>query len=87
MHDESMEDEGFVENGVHDPLHVTEVESPDKSIVVIEDDNRYVQFGRNNSGLPIGKEEGSHPPLLSDSESDDEFEENHKSTKSTYLDS
>ena len=63
-----------MENSIHDPLHVTEVESSDESIVVIEDDNRYVQFGRNNSGSPIG---------LSDSESD-ELEENQEVTKSTY---
>ena len=77
---------GLVEKGMHDPLHETEVESSDESIIVIEEDNKYVQFGRHNSGLPIAKEERSHPPLLSDSESEDEFEENPEVTKSTYLD-
>ena len=76
-----------MENSIHNPLHVTEVESSEKSIVVIEDDNRYVQFGRNNSGLSIRKEERSHPISLSDSESDDKFGEDQEVTKSTYLDS
>ena len=53
-HDKSTENEGFVENSIYDPLHVTEVESSDESIVVIEDDNRYVKFGRYNSERPIG---------------------------------
>ena len=43
MHDESTEDEGFVENVVHDPLKVTEEESLDDSIIVIEDEKRYIQ--------------------------------------------
>ena len=49
MHNDFTEGEGFVDNRTHDLLHVTEEESSDNSIVVIEENyDRYVQFGRNN---------------------------------------
>ena len=53
-------------------------------------------FGRNNSGDPIGREDtilrknednDPHPTLLSDSETEDEFGEDQERTMSTYLDS
>ena len=42
-HNDSTEDEGFVNNGAYDLLHVTEEESSDESIIIIrEDDDRYI---------------------------------------------
>ena len=40
---------GLVEKGMHNLLYKTEVEFSDDSIIVIEDEDRYVQYGRNNS--------------------------------------
>ena len=45
---------GFVEKGAHDPLHGTEAESSDKSIIVIEDKDKYTQSETNNDSLPNG---------------------------------
>ena len=57
-HNDSTEDEGFVENGVHDLLHVTEEESSDESVIFIEENyDRYIQLDRNNSGDPIDRED------------------------------
>ena len=86
IQDNSTKDEGFVENRLYNPLNVTKVDSSDERIIFLNDieenNTRYVEFNAYSSGDPIIIEntvfdndvdqDGPHPVLLTDSESDNE---------------
>ena len=77
---DSEENKGFVENGLNNPLSLSEVKSFYESIIVLynikENNPRYVEFTAKNSGNPFIMEssvpnneenhDGQYPVLLSD---------------------
>ena len=98
---DSEENKGFVENGLNNPLSLSEVKSFYESIIVLdnikENNPRYVEFTANNSGNPFIMEssmpnneenhDGQHPVLLSDTGSGDEPKVEQETTSLNSLNS